>query len=89
VNFPEDVRYTREHEWAREQGGVVTVGITGYATDQLGDVVSWNCPTSAEAGRRKVLRRGGGGEDGERSSYAPVTARSSGERCVSDDPAGR
>ena len=27
MTFPEDLRYTREHEWAREQGGVVTVGI--------------------------------------------------------------
>jgi glycine cleavage system H protein len=44
VTFPEDVRYTREHEWAREQGGVVTVGITGYATDQLGDVVFVELP---------------------------------------------
>ncbi len=44
MNFPEDVRYTREHEWAREQGGVITVGITGYATDQLGDVVFVELP---------------------------------------------
>ncbi len=44
MTFPEDVRYTREHEWAREQGGVVTVGITGYATDQLGDVVFVELP---------------------------------------------
>jgi glycine cleavage system H protein len=49
VNFPQDVRYTREHEWAREQGGVVTVGITGYATDQLGDVVFVELP---EVGRK-------------------------------------
>jgi glycine cleavage system H protein len=49
VTFPEDVRYTREHEWAREQGGVVTVGITGYATDQLGDVVFVELP---EVGRK-------------------------------------
>jgi glycine cleavage system H protein len=49
VNFPDDVRYTREHEWAREQGGVVTVGITGYATDQLGDVVFVELP---EVGRK-------------------------------------
>lgn len=47
--FPDDVRYTREHEWAREQGGVVTVGITGYATDQLGDVVFVELP---EVGRK-------------------------------------
>jgi len=44
VTFPDDVRYTAEHEWAREQGGVVTVGITGYATDQLGDVVFVELP---------------------------------------------
>jgi glycine cleavage system H protein len=49
VTFPEDLRYTREHEWAREQGGVVTVGITGYATDQLGDVVFVELP---EVGRK-------------------------------------
>ncbi len=42
--FPDDVRYTQEHEWAREEGGVVTVGITGYATDQLGDVVFVELP---------------------------------------------
>lgn len=44
MTFPDDVRYTREHEWAREAGGVVTVGITGYATDQLGDVVFVELP---------------------------------------------
>ena len=49
MTFPEDLRYTREHEWAREQGGVVTVGITGYATDQLGDVVFVELP---EVGRK-------------------------------------
>lgn len=49
MNFPEDVRYTREHEWAKEQGGVVTVGITGYATEQLGDVVFVELP---EVGRK-------------------------------------
>ena len=49
MNFPEDVRYTREHEWAKEQSGVVTVGITGYATEQLGDVVFVELP---EVGRQ-------------------------------------
>jgi len=49
VAYPDDVRYTQEHEWAREQGGVVTVGITGYATEQLGDVVFVELP---EVGRK-------------------------------------
>jgi glycine cleavage system H protein len=44
VEFPGDVRYTAEHEWARLEDGVVTVGITGYATDQLGDVVFVELP---------------------------------------------
>ena len=49
VQYPDDVRYTTEHEWARLEGGLVTVGITGYATDQLGDVVFVELP---EVGKR-------------------------------------
>ena len=45
MQFPDDVRYTAEHEWARLENGLVTVGITGYATDQLGDVVFVELPT--------------------------------------------
>jgi glycine cleavage system H protein len=48
------VRYTREHEWARLADGVVTVGITGYATEQLGDVVFVELPAvgkKLEAGK--------------------------------------
>ncbi len=48
MGYPEDVRYTRDHEWARLENGVVTVGITNYATDQLGDVVFVELP---EVGR--------------------------------------
>jgi glycine cleavage system H protein len=43
------MRYTSEHEWARLDNGLVTVGITSYATDQLGDVVFVELP---EVGRR-------------------------------------
>lgn len=49
MSYPEDVRYTREHEWARESAGILTIGITGYATDQLGDVVYVDLP---EEGRK-------------------------------------
>jgi len=44
VGYPNDVRYTAEHEWAKQEKGVVTVGITGYASDQLGDVVFVELP---------------------------------------------
>jgi glycine cleavage system H protein len=53
VGYPDDVRYTKDHEWAREEGGLVSVGITSFATDQLGDVVFVDLP---ETGR--VLEAG-------------------------------
>jgi len=49
VSYPEELRYTAEHEWAKIERGVVTVGITGYASDQLGDVVFVELP---EVGRK-------------------------------------
>jgi glycine cleavage system H protein len=44
MNFPEDLRYTQDHEWARKKGANVVVGITEFATDQLGDVVYVELP---------------------------------------------
>jgi glycine cleavage system H protein len=44
VEFPEDVRYTKEHEWARADGARVRVGITDFAQDALGDVVYVDLP---------------------------------------------
>lgn len=45
MEFPEDLRYTKEHEWVRDEGdGHVRVGITDYAQDALGDVVYVDVP---------------------------------------------
>jgi glycine cleavage system H protein len=41
---PEGLRYTKDHEWAKKDGELVTVGITHYAQDQLGDVVFVELP---------------------------------------------
>jgi glycine cleavage system H protein len=46
VEYPDDVRYTRQHEWARTEGGRVRIGITDYAQDALGDVVYVDLPES-------------------------------------------
>jgi glycine cleavage system H protein len=51
--FPEDLKYTSEHEWVREGGAAVRVGITDFAQDALGDIVYVSLPevgTSVEAG---------------------------------------
>jgi glycine cleavage system H protein len=44
VDVPEDLKYTKEHEWARVEGKRVTVGITDFAQDALGDVVYVDVP---------------------------------------------
>ncbi len=44
MDFPEDVRYSEEHEWARVDGEEATVGITEFAQDELGDVVYVELP---------------------------------------------
>jgi glycine cleavage system H protein len=55
MNVPEDLRYSRDHEWIRVADGVATVGITDYAQDALGDVVYVEIPavgTTVGAGER-------------------------------------
>ena len=44
MEYPDDLRYTKEHEWARAENGRVRIGITDYAQDALGDVVYVDLP---------------------------------------------
>ena len=44
MNFPEELRYTQDHEWVRVDGTTARVGITDYAQDALGDVVYVDLP---------------------------------------------
>ena len=43
--YPEDLKYTKEHEWLAVNGGVGTVGITHYAQSELGDIVYVELPS--------------------------------------------
>jgi glycine cleavage system H protein len=72
MNVPPELRYSKDHEWARDEDGKVRVGITDYAQDALGDVVFVELPN---VGDRISL----GGTFGEVEStksvselYAPV-----------------
>lgn len=49
MNFPQNVKYTNEHEWIRLEGDVAYVGITDYAQEQLGDIVFVDIPTEGES----------------------------------------
>ncbi len=46
MNFPDDLRYTKEHEWVRVEGGTGVVGISDYAQDMLGDIVYLDLPAA-------------------------------------------
>ena len=76
VNYPDDVRYTKEHEWARDEGeGRVRVGITDFAQDALGDVVYVDVP---EVGTEVRAGQPFGEVESTKSVsdvYSPVTGR--------------
>ncbi len=48
IVLPEDRRYAESHEWAKQEGELIRVGITDYAQDQLGDVVFVEVPEVGE-----------------------------------------
>jgi glycine cleavage system H protein len=52
TSVPEDLRYSKEHEWVRIDGDVATIGITHFAQDQLGDVVFVELPAAGSRVRQ-------------------------------------
>lgn len=49
MSIPQDLLYTKSHEWARVEGDIVVIGITHYAQDQLGEVVFVELPAVGDA----------------------------------------
>jgi glycine cleavage system H protein len=96
VNTPPELRYTKDHEWARVEGDTIRVGITDFAQDALGDVVFVQLPSSGT----KVRQGEALGEIESTKSvseiYAPVSGEvvavndelSSAPEKVNDDPYG-
>ena len=48
MNFPEDLRYTKDHEWIKLEGNIATIGITDFAQHELGDIVYVDINTVGE-----------------------------------------
>jgi glycine cleavage system H protein len=48
LNIPEDLQYTKSHEWVRIEGDTATIGITDHAQDELGDVVFVELPEEGD-----------------------------------------
>ena len=97
AEVPNDRRYTKDHEWAREEDGRVIVGITDYAQDQLGDVVFVGLP---EPGTEVQAHQPLGEVESTKSVsdvYSPVSGKvleknpevEQNPELVNDDPYGR
>jgi glycine cleavage system H protein len=70
--LPDDLKYTREHEWIRVSGGTARIGITDFAADALGDIVFVTLP---EAGATVTVGESFGEVESTKSVsdvYAPV-----------------
>lgn len=73
MTVPADLRYTRDHEWVRVDGDEAIVGITGYAAEQLGDIVFVELPAIGQ--RLEASRQFGVVESVKAVSdlFAPLT----------------
>jgi glycine cleavage system H protein len=49
MNYPAELKYTKDHEWVRVEGDVATVGITAFAQGELGDIVFVEIETTGES----------------------------------------
>lgn len=48
MNFPQELKYTKDHEWIRVEGDIATIGITDFAQGELGDIVYVDIDTVGE-----------------------------------------
>ena len=86
--YPDDLKYTPEHEWVRDPGeseGSIRVGITDFAQEQLGDIVYVSLP---EAGDEVAAGSAVGELESTKSVsdvYVPVTGRVSASNDALDD----
>ena len=97
MEFPQELRYTEQHEWIRAEGDRVRVGITDFAQDALGDVVYVDVP---EVGTEVKAGQAFGEVESTKSVsdvYAPVSGTvverngtlSDAPETVNDDPYGQ
>lgn len=96
MEFPGDVKYTKEHEWAKREGDTVLVGITDYAQEELGDIVFVELP---EVGDEIAKDESFGSVESVKTVsdlYAPVSGRivevnadlAEGPEVINSDPYG-
>ncbi len=87
MKFPEELKYTKEHEWVRAEGEEVVFGITDFAQDQLGDIVYVELP---EVGTELTSMDAFGSIEAVKAvsdMYAPVSGEVTAvNEAIADDP---
>ncbi len=73
--YPADLLYTREHEWARVEGKIATIGITKFAVEQLGDVTQVDLPKEGETLRKDDVFGSVESVKAVSDIYAPITGK--------------
>ena len=58
MNYPTDLKYSKTHEWVKEDDGLTVVGISDFAQDSLGDIVFIGLPSVGDADGQKSCRNG-------------------------------
>jgi len=98
MEFPEGLKYTKDHEWAKVEGKKVTVGITAFAVEQLGDITL--VTIDAKPGDELIAGKGFGTIESVKTLsdlFAPITGKvlevnkalDSAPESVNEDPYGK
>jgi glycine cleavage system H protein len=75
ADYPSELKYTKEHEWARIEGQFATIGITKFAVEQLGDISQVDLPKEGESVRRNDVFGSVESVKAVSDVYAPLTGK--------------
>ncbi len=75
ADYPEDLRYSKEHEWVRVEGNVATIGVTKFAVEQLGDVTQVDLPKEGETVKKDDVFGTVESVKAVSDVYAPLTGK--------------
>ncbi len=73
--YPNDLRYTNDHEWVRVEGKIATVGITQFAVEQLGDITMIDLPKEGESFKAEAQLASVESVKAVSDIYAPVSGK--------------
>ena len=87
MKFPEECRYTKDHEWVRMEGGLAVVGITEFAQAELGELVFVELPTAGKIVAQKATMCVVESTKAASDVYSPLTGTVVGiNEALSTDP---